>query len=79
MAKNPGLRARARFISAGLTAANAQPAKARPKADGGEGKNITARIPGPIHKDLRRIAYEKERSIQSLILEGLEAVVKKYS
>jgi predicted transcriptional regulator len=37
---------------------------------------LTVRLPPDIHQDLRRIAFDHRRSIHSLLLEGVAAVVE---
>ena len=76
--KKPGLRDRA--LAAAKTAAgtkSGKPGKAAP-APSGETVSITARIPVELHERLRRHTFETRESINSLILEGLEAHLKKH-
>ncbi len=54
-----------------------KPPKKTTKPDTGEIVQITARIPVELHERLRRHVFETRESINSMILEGLEAVLKK--
>ena len=41
-------------------------------------KQIALRVPIPVWRVFRRIAYEEERTIQSILMEGVEWVLGKY-
>jgi len=52
--------------------------KAKPDDTGPQGVvQVTARIPIDLHERLRRYTFEERVSLNSLILEGLEAVLKR--
>ena len=41
-------------------------------------KQIALRVPIPVWRAFRRIAYEEERTIQSILMEGAEWVLRKH-
>lgn len=41
-------------------------------------KQVSLRLPVPVWRVFRRMAYEDERSIQSFLLEGVDSVLSKY-
>ena len=49
------------------------PAPPKPKK-----KQVGSRLPIPVWRVFRRIAYEEERTIQSVLMEGVEWVLGKY-
>jgi hypothetical protein len=79
-AKNPGLGARMGSVEAALAARTR--GKQEPESPKAEDLIITSvRLPRPMHNALRAIVYEEGNrgnkvSIHSLILEGVEKVIK---
>jgi hypothetical protein len=73
--KNPGLRAVAH--SAALQAAKGTSAPASEAAEVKEEiVGIGIRMPKSMHRELRRISYEEEISMNSLLIEGVQHVIK---
>lgn len=73
--KNPGLRAGA--LSAALQAAKSTSAPAPTSEETKEEiVGIGIRMPKSMHKELRRISYEEEISLNSLLVEGVQHVIK---
>ena len=75
--KNPGLAA----VRAGAEAAKANtPAVATdlPKRRPSQPDDVpmSIRLPKPMHKELRRLAFEQEISINSMILEGIRSFLR---
>jgi hypothetical protein len=83
--KKPGLRARSSSVQAALVAAKGEdqapapaatlttPAPARVKPVG-----LSVRLPTEVHDELRTIAFERRVSIHALLMEGVDAVLRKY-
>lgn len=74
--KRTGLRDR--VVKAATAAADTK-GKGRGQAPAASGEivSITARIPVELHERLRRHTFETRGSINAMILEGLEAMLKK--
>jgi predicted HicB family RNase H-like nuclease len=73
MAKKPGLKARSASVKAAMSVAHDEPEKPT-------GKTVAAslRLDPERHEVLRTIAFNTRRSLHSLLLEGVDEVVKKY-
>ena len=74
--KNPGLSARTTSVSAALEASSSQPERAVPGKPADKGVAISVRFPTASHEALRRIAFEQRVSINSLIMAGVEHIIK---
>ena len=75
-AKKTGLRDR--LVKSAMTAADTgKKGKGAKAAPDGAVVQITARIPVAMHERLRRHTFDTRESINSMILEGLEAQLKK--
>ena len=87
-APKPGLRARSSSVQAALTAAHGAgepaaepapvPAPAAPPAATEKVKpvGLSVRLPYETHEALRKIAFDERVSIHSLLMEGVEMVLK---
>jgi predicted DNA-binding ribbon-helix-helix protein len=84
VSKRVGLKARSSSIQAAITASkgeapsNKQAVEAKGKVSKGKPIGLSVRLEPEMHDQLRKIAFEKRVSIHSLILEGLEVVLRKY-
>ena len=83
--KRVGLKARSGAIQAAIAASKGEVAPAvKTRAEGrkaaakGKPIGLSVRLEPEMHDRLRRVAFEKRVSIHSLILEGLEVVLRKY-
>ena len=72
MAKKPGLRARAKSVQAAMVVAE--------ETDTETGKRVmqSLRMPEDMYEAVRTLAFEQRRSQHSIMLEGVELVLKKY-
>ena len=89
--KRPGLRARSDAVKAALAAdhgADAPPGaeEAAPPSppptpaplERAKPVGLSVRLPPEIHEELRTVAFERRVSIHALLMEGVDAVLKKY-
>ena len=72
MAKKPGLRARAKSVQAAMVVAE--------ETDTETGKRVmqSLRMPGDRNEALATLAFKQRRSQHSILLEGVELVLKKH-
>ena len=71
MARNPGLRARSPSVKAAMSVADDTAAAGKPIA-------TTVRLDADRHDRLRTIAFHSRRSMHSLLVEGVDLVLKKH-
>ncbi len=71
MARKTGLRARSQSVKAAVSVADATAAAGKPVA-------TTVRLDADRHDRLRTIAFHSRRSMHSLLVEGVDLVLKKH-
>lgn len=88
--KRPGLRARSDAVKAALAAdhktdaappaeeATSPPPAAAAPPERAKPVGLSVRLPPEIHEELRTIAFERRVSIHALLMEGVDAVLKKH-
>jgi len=77
--KRPGLMARSATVAAAMVAAKEPPAPATVAATApkkGDIIGLTVRLDPAIHDELRRIAFDERVSLHSLLLEGIDLLLK---
>lgn len=72
MVKKPGLRARSASVKAAMSVADEQAAPAV------KAVAMTVRLDADRHDRLRTIAFHSRRSLHSLLVEGVDLVLKKH-
>lgn len=87
MAKRTGLKARTSSIQAAIVAAgaagtaekkNAPTGRIAPETANEKPVGLSVRLTAETHEVLRRIAFERRVSIHSLLLEGVDFVIRKH-
>lgn len=83
--RRTGLAARSSAVTAAMTASSDKGGSTRkvPSKDKETSVEkpigLSVRLTTELHEALRKIAYEQRVSIHSLLLEGVETVIRKYS
>lgn len=86
MSKRTSLKARSSSIEAAMTAAHSVDQSRGKRAAAGKAGvhsgglvGLSVRLTPKTHDDLRKIAFDRRVSIHSLLLEGVEFVIRKHS
>lgn len=79
MTKRTGLEARSSAITAAITAGTHPKGKNATAAQEGRSVGLTVRLQPKIHDQLRKLAFDRRVSIHSLILEGVDFIIRKHN